>query len=86
MFSPHYTKVSDCRYKKPCPAERPSPAPIYLLYRSVASQAAAMAVRVQAELAEQKKEAQETEVDQSEGHINPYDEKAELGSIIDLVA
>ena len=45
-----------------------------------------MAVRLQAELAEQKKEAQETEVGQSEAHINPYDEKAELGSIIDLVA
>ncbi len=77
---------TNCRYKKPCLAERPSPAPISLLYRSVASQAAAMAVRVQAELAEQKKAAQETEVDQSEAHINPYDEKAELGSIIDLVA
>ena len=45
-----------------------------------------MAVRLQAELAEQKKAEQETEVDQSEGHINPYDEKPELGSIIDLVA
>jgi hypothetical protein len=57
--------------------------------RSVASQAAAMAVRVQAELAElaeQKKEEQETEVDQSEAHNNPYDKKAESGSIIDLVA
>lgn len=54
--------------------------------RSVASQAAAMAVRAQAELAEYKKEEQDNEVDQSEAHNNPYDKKAESGSIIDLVA
>ena len=51
-----------------------------------ASQAAAMAVRAQAELAEYKKEEQDNEVDQSEAHNNPYDKKAESGSIIDLVA
>ena len=45
-----------------------------------------MAVRVQAELAEQKKEEQDNEVDQSEAHYNPNDKKAESGSIIDLVA
>lgn len=45
-----------------------------------------MAVRAQAELAEQKKEEQDNEVDQSEAHNNPSDQKAESGSIIDLVA